>query len=190
MEEENKPDAIGDNRRKAVFLTNIFALFATIHWTLFWYLAKDGVSVIQICLFKNLLLGVLAAIQMCFKKQNPFTGYSTPVIQDLIMRAIAGQITFALMYYSLTLLPGSTAIICIWTYPFWTILLACLVHEERPPLVEVVGISLCFAGVGLFVWSLQEQQAEQEEKLVGKNSKSRKALGIAMALAGAWTLAV
>ena len=106
------------------------------------------------------------------------------------MRAIAGQITFALMYYSLTLLSGSTAIICIWTYPFWTIILACLAHEERPPFVEVVSISLCFAGVGLIVWSLAEQEAEEEEKLVGKNSKSREALGIAMALAGAWTFAV
>ena len=94
------------------------------------------------------------------------------------------------MYYSLTLLPESTAIICIWTYPFWTIILACLAHEERPPFVEVVGISLCFAGVGLIVWSLAEQEAEEEEKLVGKNSKSREALGIAMALAGAWTFAV
>ena len=33
-------------------------------------------------------------------------------------------------------------------------------------------------------------EAEEEEKLVGKNSKSREALGIAMALAGAWTFAV
>ena len=106
------------------------------------------------------------------------------------MRAIAGQITFALMYYSLTLLPGSTAIVCIWTYPFWTIILACLAHEERPSFVEVVGISLCFAGVGLIVWSLAEQEADEEEKLVGKNSKSREALGIAMALGGAWTFAV
>ena len=106
------------------------------------------------------------------------------------MRAIAGQITFALMYYSLTLLPESTAIICIWTYPFWTILLACLAQQERPPCVEVVGIVLCFAGVGSIVWSLVEQEADEEEKLIGKNSKSREALGIAMAVAGAWTLAV
>ena len=58
----------------------MFALFATIHGALFWYIAKDGVSVIEFCLFKNLLLGVLAAIQTCYKKQNPFTSYSTPVV--------------------------------------------------------------------------------------------------------------
>ena len=75
------------------------------------------------------------------------------------------------MYYSLTLIPESTAIICIWTYPFWTTVLACLAHKERPQLVEVVGISLCSAAVGFIVWSLVKQEAEEEEKLVGKDSE-------------------
>ena len=93
------------------------------------------------------------------------------------------------MYYSLTLLPESSAIICIWTYPFWTTILACLAHKESPQLVEVVGTCLCFAAVGLIVWSLARQEAEEEEKLVGKSSGTEE-LGVAMALAGAWTLAV
>ena len=79
------------------------------------------------------------------------------------MRAIAGQITFALMYYSLTLLPESTAMVCIWTSPFWVTILACLALRERIHLVEVVGITVCFAGVGLVVWSLIKQEAEEEE---------------------------
>ena len=58
-------------------------------------------------------IGGFAAYQMCYKKMNPFVGFPKALIKDLIIRSFAGQITFALLNYSVTLLPMGTAMILI-----------------------------------------------------------------------------
>lgn len=92
---------------------NLFALSATVQASLFKSVAKDGVSVIEFCFLRNVSIGSVAAYQMCYKKMNPFRGFPKALIKDLIIRSFAGQITFALMNYAVTLLPIGTAMILI-----------------------------------------------------------------------------
>ena len=126
---------------------NLFAFSATVQGALFKYVAKDGVSIIEFCFIRNIWIGGLASIQSCYKKINPFRGFPRNLIKDLIIRSLAGQITFALLNYSFTLLPMSTATILIQTNPFWISILACLLLHERIRLIEILGIFICFGGV-------------------------------------------
>lgn len=181
---------------------NLFALTATIQGGLFKHIAKQGVSVIEFCFFRNVFIGGLASFQSCYKKQNPFKGFPKHLVKDLIIRSLAGQITFALLNYSFTLLPISTGVIIIQTNPFWISILACFLLKERIRLIEIVGIMICFGGVIMIGLSkAQKSDDSQEDKLdvVGgkvvedeeeDQSEFDLYFGIAVAFSGAWTFAV
>ena len=87
---ENKPAAVVDSKCKAIFFMNLFALSATIQAALFKHVAKEGVSVIEFTFMRNVWIGGIAAIQMCYKRVNPFKGFPKALIKDLIIRSFAG----------------------------------------------------------------------------------------------------
>lgn len=142
-----------DSKWKAIFFMNSFALCTTIQGVMFKYVAKQGVSVIEFSFFRNAWIAVVALIQACYKKLNPYKGFPKSLVKDLMVRSIVGQITFALLNISLTLLPISTALIIIQTNPFWISILACLMLRERIRLIEIVGIFVCFGGVTMVALS-------------------------------------
>ena len=53
---------VQDSKWKAIFFMNLFALSATVQGALFKYVAKEGVSVIEFCFFRNLWIGGLATV--------------------------------------------------------------------------------------------------------------------------------
>ena len=53
----------------------------------------------------------LAAIQLAVKKVNPFKGIPRALVKDLLVRSVAGQVTFGVVNYTFTLLPIGTALI-------------------------------------------------------------------------------
>jgi len=103
-------------------------------------------------------------MQSCYKKQNPFVGFPRPLIKDLIIRSLNGQITFALMNVAMTLLPMSTAMILFQMNPFWIAILACIMLGERIRLVEILGIVVCFGGVVIIALSKAEEVDDEKEK--------------------------
>ena len=66
---------------------------------------------------------------------------------------MAGQITFAILNYSFTLLPMGTATILIQTNPFWISILACVLLREKIRLIDILGIFVCFGGVTMIAMS-------------------------------------
>ena len=59
---------VKDNRCLAIFAMNLFAISATAQGTMFKYIAKEGVSVIEFTLFRNIAIGAYAAIIVCYLK--------------------------------------------------------------------------------------------------------------------------
>lgn len=144
---------VKDSKWKAIFFMNLFALSATVQGAMFKYVAKEGVSVIEFSLFRNIWIGGFALIQMCYKKMNPFKDFPRSLVKDLIIRSMAGQTTFVLLNYSVTLLPMSTALILMQTNPFWISILACLLLKEQIRMIEILGIFACFGGVVMIAMS-------------------------------------
>lgn len=84
-------------------------------------------------------------------------------IKDLIIRCIAGQLTFGLINYTITLISIGTSLILFQTNPFWVSILACVLLNEKIKLVEILGIFVCFGGVIMIALSKQQRADELAE---------------------------
>lgn len=69
------------------------------------------------------------------------------MVKDLIIRVAAGQLTFGMINFAISLISIGTAFILFETNSFWVAILACVVLRERVRLIEVIGICISFAGV-------------------------------------------
>ena len=181
-----------DNRCVAIIFMNIFAISATGQGVIFKYVAKQGVSIIEYMFFRNFCIGTIAGMQLCYSKRSPINGIPPESVKDLIVRCIAGQVTFALINYTITLISMGTSLILFQTNPFWVSILACLLLSEKIKLVEILGIFVCFGGVIMIAFAKQQRISEAAEDTVDTEedatSDSDQWLGIGLALLSAWTM--
>lgn len=145
---------------------NIFAITLTGQGVIFKYASKQGVSVVEYIAIRNITLGLVACMQLCYSKRNPITAVPNDHIKFLIMRCIFGQITIALINFTITLISIGTSLILFQTNPFWVSILACLILHERIKLVEILGIFVCFGGVIMIALAKQERISDTEEDVV------------------------
>lgn len=97
--------------------------------------------------FRNVLIGFIAAVQLWYWKINPIKAVKRHQYKDLIIRIIAGQLTFGLVNFAFSLIAIGTAMVLFETSPFWVSILSCLILREKVLLLEIVGIFVCFGGV-------------------------------------------
>ena len=142
---------------------NFFAITGCIQGAIFKHIAKEGVSIIEYCFFRNVWIGGFAACQVCYMQMNPFKGFPRNLIKDLVIRSLNGQFTFALMNIAVTLLPMSTSFILFQMNPFWIAVLACIMLGERIRMIEVIGIAICFGGVVMITVSKSQQEDGKDE---------------------------
>ena len=57
---------------------------------IFKHIAKDDVSVIEFCFFRNCLILLMSGIIFAYRKQNPFAHFPKTGRIDVIIRAMAG----------------------------------------------------------------------------------------------------
>ena len=70
---------------------NLFVLAHKGQKIIFKHIAKDDVSVIEFCFFRNCLILLIAGIIFLFRKQNPFANVVPKTGRiDVLMRSIAG----------------------------------------------------------------------------------------------------
>ena len=84
------------------------------------------------------------------------------MIKNLLIRSAAGQTTFGLVIYVMSIMPIGTAMILFQINPFWVSILACLLLKERIGLIEILGILVCFGGVIMIGFAKQQRLYEQE----------------------------
>ena len=69
---------------------NFFAIFGVGQGVLFKIVSKQGVSIAEYMMFRNLVIFFVAGIQLCHKRLNPFKGFPNYLIKDLLIRSVAG----------------------------------------------------------------------------------------------------
>ena len=126
---------------------NFFAVFAVGQGVLFKVVSKQGVNIIEYMLFRNAIILLVASVQLSIKRLNPLKGFPRNLIANLLIRSIAGQLTFGLVVFTMTVMPVGTAMIIFQMNPFWTSILACVLLKEKIRLIEILGIFVCFGGV-------------------------------------------
>ena len=115
----------------AIVAINIFAITATSQGVCFKYASKGGASIFDYMIFRNFFIGFGGGIQLLYFKINPITGFPRNLVKDLIIRVVAGQLTFGIINFTISLISIGTALILFETNSFWVAILACLVLKER-----------------------------------------------------------
>ena len=142
-------------------------------------------------IFRNFFIGFGGGIQLLYFKINPITGFPRNLVKDLIIRVVAGQLTFGIINFTISLISIGTALILFETNPFWVAILACLVLKERVQLIEVVGMFICFGGVLMIAFAKQKRIDESESGEVDEKDQLDSFdqwLGLAGGLIAAWTM--
>ena len=140
----------------------------------------------------------VTGIVFAFRKQNPFANVPKTGRIDVIMRSLAGQLTFALENYSFTMLPMAVALIMIATNPFWVIIIALCMFRDKILPIEIVGIMVCLGGVAILVYSEHYTALEEYEEEVEKGEATEEEYkpelhiyeGMFVAFIAAWTFAL
>ena len=161
------PPESKDNKWLAILYMNIFVVAHKGQKIIFKHIAKEDVSVIEFCFFRNCLILLVSFIYFAYKKKNPFGNFpkTASFRIDVMIRSLAGQLTFALENYSFTMLPMATALIMVATNPFWVIVLSLCMFRDKILPIEILGILVCLAGVGILAYSEHfEAEKEFEEK--------------------------
>ena len=69
---------------------NLFVIAHKGQKMIFKHIAKDDVSVLEFCFFRNCLILLLTGIIFACRKQNPFANFPKTNKIDVIIRAMAG----------------------------------------------------------------------------------------------------
>ena len=69
---------------------NLFVIAHKGQKMIFKHIAKDDVSVLEFCFFRNCLILLLTGIIFACRKQNPFAHFPKTSKIDVIIRAMAG----------------------------------------------------------------------------------------------------
>jgi len=152
-----------DNRVLALVFMNFFALFGVAQGVLFKIVYKQGVQIFEYMFFRNVCVFLVAVAQLCHKRVNPFRGISGGVAGDIMIRVTAGQLTFGIVVYCMSIMPIGTAMIIFQINPFWVSVLACLLLKERIRPIEILGMLICFGGVIMIAFAKQERMEAKEE---------------------------
>ena len=177
---------------------NLFVLAHKGQKIIFKHIAKADVSVIEFCFFRNCLILLITGIIFAYRRQNPFVNFPKIRKVDVFIKALAGQLTFALENYSFTMLPMAVALIMIATNPFWVIIIALCMFKERLLAIEVIGIMVCLGGVALLVYSEHFTALDEYEELKEKGEVTQEEYehelhiyeGMLVAFIAAWTFAL
>ena len=180
---------------------NVFAFTFTLQGVLFKYVANQGVQIVEYVFFRNFFICLTACVILRYKKINPLTGIPSSYARDVVIRSVAGQVTFGLMNVSFALIPIGTAFIMLQTSPFWTSILACLIVGEKIRVIEILGIVASFIGVVMIGLNKQQGEDADSEDLPMNSGEtgevdeedgrtSTEWLGLGLAMLAAWTYSV
>jgi drug/metabolite transporter (DMT)-like permease len=133
---------------KAVFFMNLLQLCFTFISTMFKQLNREGVSAVELMLWRNAWDFFLVQFWLWPQKRNPFDKKELKGQQKWVyVRCFFGQLSFLLYYYSVTLLPISFHVIIIQLSPLFTSLLSYFLNGERVEWFEYLAMGLAFSGV-------------------------------------------
>jgi drug/metabolite transporter (DMT)-like permease len=176
-----------DNRVLAVIAMNGFAMCSVGMSIFFKGIQKEGVSVIEFTLFRNLNNLAGACLLSCIYGINPCRDFPKEYRYTMFARASLGQACFACFTFCLALLPLSLQMILFQTSPFWAGILGFFINSEPIMRFEYIAMVICFCGVLAITFSKPE--APEGAVAVVEESSSTRYYGIALAFAIAWLFA-
>ena len=186
---------------------NNFCLLNTLAAMSFKTLMADGVSVLVLALFRNIVLLFVSYIsQLVLLRNSSYVEsqrqkiavnfFETRFILSQI-RSIFGTASFLLFTINLQLIPITFIIIIFQTNPLWSAILGYLINRERVSPVELIAMTLSFACVIMIAMARSTQSAgiqsvEATDDFEDKSSSSTNSalwLGVSLCLCHAWLFA-
>ena len=153
---------VKDNRCKAIVAMNFVAIGGVGQSVLFKIVSREGVSLLDYQLLRNVGLLLFSIITLIPKRVNLLDEFPATKKLTLFIRILAGQLTFIFLNLSVMVIPISMFMIIFQTNAFWTSIMGLLVNEEPIYIVEATGMVLCFCVVCFLSFNSSKEEADGE----------------------------
>lgn len=167
-----------DNKAKAILFMNLQAIFGCMAALTFKKIAREGVSVIEFSLARNLFNFVMIQCCLWYWNLNPIRDFPKHQKLFLGLRATFGQTGFLLFQLIVLFIPLMLEMVILQTSPFWTSILGLLINRERVQKFEYLAMVICFGCVISMLFSKPSTQSTYSE--------STRLTGIMLAFVLSW----
>ena len=154
---------------------------------LFKKIGKEGVSVVEFTLFRNVFNLTGASLMCLFFRNIPWKDLPKANRSTMAVRSFIGQLCFACFTFCLQLIPLSLQMILFQTSPFWAGILGFFINKEPIYRFEYFAMLLCFLGVMGIAFSKPTEVDDDGVAIVIDNNN--RLYGIALIIFTAWLFA-
>ena len=164
----NKQVAKKDNMFKAIMFMNFFSIFVIANGSTFKIVHNTfGFRILDYLFLRNISMAIVTLILIWVTRADvwklPETQSKNTTIALLVIRSLAGHVSFLAGQYSFLFAPVSILVVICTTNTFFISILAYVVNGEVMQRFEIGGLILCFVAVCCLSLTVNKRPAETEQ---------------------------